>query len=175
MDYRRFPEPAAVTEREYEDWKRELVRKGKLTGRQAKLVPFAAMRRFLASGIAARMAAADRAGLLRREQVFVHGINADRLYPHFPREETILVQGIIDAFFIEAAEKGSRRLVLIDYKTDRVNSGEELLDRYRIQLELYSDALADMFHLPVSAEIFSFALGREVPVPAEGKRLEELT
>ncbi|WP_194611140.1 UvrD-helicase domain-containing protein [Clostridium vitabionis] len=175
MDYRRFPEPAAVTEREYEDWKRELVRKGKLTGRQAKLVPFAAMRRFLASGIAARMAAADRAGLLRREQVFVHGINADRLYPHFPREETILVQGIIDAFFIEAVEKGSRRLVLIDYKTDRVNSGEELLDRYRIQLELYSDALADMFHLPVSAEIFSFALGREVPVPAEGKRLEELT
>ena len=48
-----------------------------------------------------------------------------------------MVHGIIDLFF-----KEGDKLIVVDYKTDRVNkSAAELADKYRIQLELYSEAL----------------------------------
>ena len=166
MDYRRFRDLAAISEEEFETFKQELIRKNRITKRQAEAVTFAGMRPYFRSGIAARMAEADRRGLLRREQVFVHGIPADRLYPGFPKEETILVQGIIDAFFVEEAADKSRHLVLVDYKTDRVDRAETLLDRYAMQLRLYADALGDIFRLPVKeAVLYSFALRKEIPVP----------
>lgn len=51
--------------------------------------------------------------------------------------ETVLVQGIIDCYFIDSEDK----LVLLDYKTDHVESEQELINRYNVQLEIYKDAL----------------------------------
>ena len=39
-------------------------------------------------------------------------------------------------YFVEDGE-----IVLADYKTDRVDSADKLIDMYKIQLELYKDAL----------------------------------
>ena len=50
--------------------------------------------------------------------------------------EDVLIQGIIDVYFVEDGE-----IVLADYKTDRVDSADKLIDMYKIQLELYKDAL----------------------------------
>lgn len=50
--------------------------------------------------------------------------------------DEILVNGIIDCFFIE-----NNSGVLIDYKSDRIYDEEDLKARYRIQLELYRTAL----------------------------------
>lgn len=52
--------------------------------------------------------------------------------------EGLLVQGVIDCYFEE--EDG---YVLVDYKTDYIGSEgkEEILDKYRIQIELYKEAL----------------------------------
>ena len=52
-------------------------------------------------------------GLLYREQPFVLGIDAKRLDQDLPEGEKVLIQGIIDVFFIENGE-----IVLLDYKTD---------------------------------------------------------
>ena len=54
------------------------------------------------------------------------------------KNETVLVQGIIDAYFMEGDE-----IVLVDYKTDRVKRGQEqkLIDLYHVQLEDYARAL----------------------------------
>jgi ATP-dependent helicase/nuclease subunit A len=54
--------------------------------------------------------------------------------------EDVLVQGIIDVFWIEGDS-----IILLDYKTDRVDSAEELILRYKLQLELYADALSKIF------------------------------
>ena len=56
-------------------------------------------------------------------------------------EETVLVQGIIDAYFIEDDE-----IVLVDYKTDKVSPGgeQDLIDLYHIRLEDYAAALERM-------------------------------
>lgn len=110
--------------------------------------------RFLCSELGWRMWKAHREGNLYREQPFVLGIDAKRLGGDFPDRETVLIQGIIDVFFVE--EDG---LVLLDYKTDSVRSMKELWNRYETQLEYYEEALVKLMGLPVKEKIlYSFHL-----------------
>ena len=112
--------------------------------------------RFLLSPLAYRMWRAQRSGKLYREQPFVLGIDAGRLNPELPSEETVLIQGIIDVFFVE--DDG---LVLLDYKTDSVDSMEELWNRYETQLDYYQEALQKLMGKPVKERIlYSFHLGK---------------
>ena len=100
---------------------------------------------FFQSPIARRIAEADKRGDLFREKPFVMDY------------EGVLLQGIIDVFWLE-----DDQIVLLDYKTDRVQAPEELVDRYQKQLELYAQALCRIFstkeHLIESTEnyIYSF-------------------
>ena len=93
---------------------------------------------FAASSIGRRMAEAQAHGMLYREQPFVMEIAADRLMEEYAEEERVLVQGIIDAFFYEGDG-----IVLVDYKTDRVRrrDGSDLIEKYRVQLDYYAEAL----------------------------------
>ena len=113
---------------------------------------------FLKSALAARMGRADAAGLLHKEQPFVLGIPASELGEDFPGEETVLIQGIIDVYFEEDGE-----LVVADYKTDAVTQAEELVNRYRVQLDYYARALEQLTRKRVKEKIiYSFALQREI-------------
>lgn len=119
--------------------------------------------KFLQSDCAARMQKAAQNGKLKKEQPFVLGVEADRIYPENGGEksgELLVVQGIIDLFFEEDGE-----IVLLDYKTDRVRTEEELTGRYRIQLEYYQEALEKSLGKHVKEKlIYSFALGKEIRV-----------
>ena len=80
--------------------------------------------------------------------------------PEWTGEETVLVQGIIDAYFLEGEE-----IVLVDYKTDRVEPGEEekLINIYHSQLEDYARALERMLKKKVKeCYIYSFALKKPI-------------
>lgn len=114
--------------------------------------------KFLKSPLAYRMAKAGQEGKLKREQPFVLGLSADRLGVQFPETEQVLIQGIIDVFFEEEGE-----IVVADYKTDAVHSEKELIKRYQIQLDYYSEALARLTGKKVKQKIiYSFALGKEI-------------
>lgn len=54
-------------------------------------------------------------------------------------DEKVLVQGIIDLYYIDKDDK----LVLVDYKTDFVKKEEELVTKYSKQLEIYKRALQE--------------------------------
>ena len=115
---------------------------------------------FLASDIGQRMGNAYRARNLMREKPFMMGISASELDPKFPEEEMVLVQGIIDAFFIEDGE-----VVLIDYKTDRVSDGETLIRRYKKQIELYRRAIeAATGYRVKESYLYSVALRKAVQI-----------
>ncbi len=115
---------------------------------------------FINSPLAERMHDAAKAGLLWKEQPFMLGISADRLSEEFPETEQVLVQGIIDVFFEEDGE-----IVLLDYKTDVIESPRELADRYRVQLDYYGEALERMTGKRVKERIlYSFYLEEEVLV-----------
>lgn len=116
--------------------------------------------RFMNSPLAERMHRAAKTGKLRKEQPFMLGISADRLSPEFPETERVIVQGIIDVYFEEDGE-----IVLLDYKTDVIQTAEELADRYRVQLDYYGEALERLTGKRVKERVlYSFYLGKEVRV-----------
>ena len=63
------------------------------------LVDLKKVETFLGSRIAMEMAEADREGKLFKEQPFVMAIDAKRVDKKFPAHETMLIQGIIDAYY----------------------------------------------------------------------------
>lgn len=133
---------------------------GYFTKEMASCIRVKDILQFLQSNIGRRMQKAKRAGTLVAEQPFVLGVDAKTIYPEIDSKEVILVQGIIDVYFEE--EDG---LVVLDYKTDRVNSAEELTSRYRAQLAYYAEALERLTGKPVKEKkIYSFALHKEIEV-----------
>lgn len=136
---------------------KELLLEGKISEEYTAAVDRKRILHFGTSLLAERMAEADKKDKLFREQPFVLGVAAHLIKPEFPEEETILVQGIIDVYFEEDGE-----LVVADYKTDLVNSGQELWKRYRTQLDYYAEALERLTGKRVKEKIiYSFALGKE--------------
>ena len=70
----------------------------------------------------------------------------------------LLIQGIIDAYFIE-----DDKIVIVDYKTDRVDDPKELSDRYHVQLEYYARALSAMTGREIS-ELIIYSTGHKCTV-----------
>ena len=105
-----------------------MLQRGLITEDMHRLVKPAIIENFVTSEVALRMAKADIRGDLFREKPFVMDY------------EGVLVQGIIDVFWLE-----DDRIIVLDYKTDRVNEAQELVDRYKTQLDLYANALGRIF------------------------------
>lgn len=129
-----------------------MLENGKMNKLQVKSVNPWDISTFVQSDIGKRAASAVNSGRARREQPFVF------------EYEGQLIQGIIDMYFEEYGE-----LVLIDYKTDRVNKStageQELVKRYAIQLDYYAKALAQLTGKCVKEKIiYSFALGKGIIV-----------
>ena len=74
-------------------------------------------------------------------------------------EENILVQGIIDLYYINK----NNELVLVDYKTDFVQNENELIEKYKVQLELYKTALEEALQRKVDkVYIYSTQLEKNI-------------
>ena len=115
------------------------------------------------SDLAERMKKAQNEKKLYREQPFVYGLEASRLDENFPKEEKVLIQGIVDAYFEEDGE-----LVIVDYKTDAIHHPEELIARYKEQLKYYKEALGKLTAKKVKELVlYSYALNQSVKVEVE--------
>jgi ATP-dependent helicase/nuclease subunit A len=140
---------------ERDNWiKNGVVGKDELT-----CVNVAKIRDFMKTDLAHKMIKAQSKGKLYKEQSFVLGVEADKLKSTYPATETILIQGVIDIFFYE----NDKEIILADYKTDRVENADELIKRYKTQLDYYQLALERITGKKVKARyIYSFALGQEI-------------
>ncbi|GFI10918.1 ATP-dependent helicase/nuclease subunit A [Lachnospiraceae bacterium] len=133
-----------------------LVEEGRLTRAQADVVRPYDIYAFGKTKLAERMTAARRKGKLYTEQPFVIKLPACDLDLGYQSREPVLIQGIIDAYFYE--EDG---IVVVDYKTDYVKEGEELLEKYGRQLDYYETALEKLTGKKVKEKvIYSFCLGK---------------
>ena len=155
LDYARVDSQQAI-EKQME----ELLKEEKISKETAKVVRSSQISWFVRSAVGKRMKEAFVLGTLHREQQFVMSIDASERNPAWNQGEQILVQGIIDAFWEEADG-----LVLVDYKTDHVKEGQELIDRYQRQMHYYSQALERAYGKKVKeCYLYSFALGKAVAV-----------
>lgn len=168
----------------------KMLAEGRITDEMRNLVKLPLVETFMASKLGTRMKAAEQAGKLHREKAFVMGFTSEelakfgfgvmqtdiasmdmtdekhRMQSTDMGDDLTLIQGIIDVFWEE--EDG---IVVLDYKTDRVDTGKQLSDRYAAQLALYGEALERIYNpdenraIKVKERIlYSFRLGEVVPV-----------
>jgi len=90
----------------------------------------------------------------------ISSLEIDKTLDNKYKDEKVRLQGIIDCFFEYNGD-----LMLLDYKTDYVKQGneEELKEKYKKQLEYYSDAVYKMTGKKVKARyLYSFSLEKEI-------------
>ncbi len=132
----------------------KLVEQNRMETDELKLIKREQLLHFFQSELGKRMILANERGQLYREQPFVLGVPAKRIYNSVESDELVIVQGIIDAYFLE-----DDKVVLVDYKTDRVSNKEELIGRYHGQLDYYQEALEQITQKKVVEKlIYSFGL-----------------
>ncbi len=123
-----------------------------ITEQQFCMLDFNALQSFFQSGLYAEMTASKK---LYREKRFSISDILDS------SGESLLVQGVIDCFF----ENPDGTYTIVDYKTDRVRTANELIERHRVQISYYRRAVERMTGCKVSkCLLYSFALNCEVEV-----------
>ena len=128
---------------------------GKFSDEERSLLSDRSLYGFFNSDLGQRLIASKR---VERELPFSMLFDGNRVYPDVENGERLFLQGIIDTVFVE-----DDQWVLVDYKTDRVKSGDELIRRYKIQMDLYKEALERLTNMPVKASyIYSFRLHEAV-------------
>ena len=128
---------------------------GKFSDEERSLLSDRSLYGFFNSDLGQRLIASKR---VERELPFSILFDGNRVYPDVETDERLFLQGIIDTAFVEDGQ-----WVLVDYKTDRVKSGDELIRRYKIQMDLYKEALETLTDMSVKASyIYSFRLHEAV-------------
>ena len=142
---------------EIKDLIQELVDKKIITLKEAEAINKWKIFNFTKSNIWKEMCEAK---LVEREKPFYTNIPAKQIYGT-DTEESILVQGIIDLYYINQKDE----LVLVDYKTDYVENQDELITKYKTQLDLYKTALEEALNKKVSKiYIYSTYLDKEIKI-----------
>lgn len=130
-----------------------LVSDGKLTVDEAKSLNSNNLKAFFESDIGKKVLSSDK---VYKEQNFMVEVLATKVYNDLSEEfndEKIIIQGVADLCFVE-----NDGLVIVDYKTDKADE-EELVKRYKTQLDIYALALSQVFDMKVSqTAIYSFYL-----------------
>ena len=135
-----------------------LVDDGMLSEVEAEVVDKKAVSAFFISDLAKRMLSAEK---IYKEYAFTVSIPVEEMEPGIKSDdEVIIIEGVADCAFVENGE-----LVIIDFKTDKVNSGAELAEKYKEQLAIYRRCLGEVIGLPVKQTlIYSFKLGETVEI-----------
>lgn len=138
---------------------KHLVLSGMLTDEEAEAVDVKSVSAFFESEFYSRMRKSEK---IYKEYSFTCSVPVAELYPEIPdglaENEVVMIEGVADCAFVENGE-----LVIVDYKTDRAHSPEELIEKYSAQLGIYARCLSEVLGRPVrQTVIYSFRLGREI-------------
>ena len=133
---------------------------GYLTENEAITISSDKILNFFKSNIYERISASAN---VMREKKFAVLVDASKFNSSLSEElgrEKVLIQGIADCVFEEDG-----KLIIVDYKTDRTTSEEELIARHKPQLSTYKDALSEVLGKEVAAcYIYAFSLDKEIKV-----------
>lgn len=155
MQYADYSKAAENPEAEIE----RLKNMGILTPQQAEGINRNQVAEFFTSTLAKRILSSDT---VMREKKFTIEIPISEMYEGFEQfsDELMMIQGIADCAFLENGE-----LIVVDYKTDRLDSKELFREKYSAQVLLYKKALALCTGYNVKQTLlYSFHLGREIEV-----------
>ncbi len=141
---------------------KELVFKGTLDENQVAAVDFLKIVQLFTSPLGQDMIAAAVRGELWKERPFVLSVEEE--------DEAILLQGIIDCFYIHRNESGEETFVLVDYKSNSHNRWKSMesfksyiQDTYKTQMAIYKRAIEEAYDKKVSLScVYLFSSGEIV-------------
>ena len=85
------------------------------------------------------------------------------MYPEYEDltdDQQVVVQGVADCVFVEDGG-----LVVVDYKTDRAAHIAQLKQKYRLQLQTYAYAFAQILQMPVKdIQLYAFYFKKAVSI-----------
>ncbi len=129
-----------------------------ITEQEAASADISAIEGFFRSNIYSRLISSLG---VHREMRFLSEIAARRIDPTLSIDATdanIIVQGAVDLCFEEPDG-----IVVLDFKTDRVDNMHQLVSTYGEQLDIYATAAEKIFEKPVKEKIiYSFCLGQDI-------------
>ena len=137
-----------------------LINEGVFTENEADSQNINSIKNFIASDLFKRIKSAEK--FIREKQFTMTAplsfVRKD--LPEGAEKESVVLQGIMDGLIING-NTGE----IIDYKTDRVETEEELCDRYREQMRVYKAAAEQCFGLEnVTVTLYSFSLSKEISI-----------
>lgn len=136
-----------------------LIQNGTFTQEEAKALDKNKIRKFFKSDMFSRVLSAEK---FLREKEFTMSVPLN-LVLNEPKNldgESAVVQGVVDGFIVNG-ENGE----IIDYKTDRVKSADELCERYKTQMWVYKKAATECFGVKnIKVTLYSFELSKEISV-----------
>ena len=138
---------------------KRLIDKGVFAAEEAAALDKEKIRRFFESDMFKRICGGER---FLREKEFTMSVplNVIKKDIKFAEDETAVVQGVVDGFIVNG-NTGE----IVDYKTDRVKSADELCERYKTQMWVYKRAAEECFGVKnVKVTLYSFELSREISV-----------
>ena len=134
----------------------KLISKNIITEEEKKAIDMKIIENYLSSKLYKDILEAKE---VKRETPFYLNINSNEIFEE--TNEPILVQGVIDIYYISKDDK----LILVDYKTDFVKEEKELIERYKSQLDLYKRALEKALNRKVDKEcIYSTYLNKCIEI-----------
>ena len=146
----------------------EMIKKEIITEKQSMVLNPFKIYKFFKSNVGRR---ALKSHFKKREQNIYSQMNMTDIYLNnediqnnraIYEEESLMMRGIIDLYFEEEDE-----IVIVDYKTDYIDDDnkQEVIDRYKKQMELYSDALSNLTGKKVKESyLYLFNVDEEVRV-----------
>ena len=133
--------------------------KGTLTDAEADSINVEAAEIFFSSSLLGRILTSS---LVMREKKFTVEVPVSDVYEGMEKyaDEMIMIQGIADCAFLEDG-----KLVVVDYKTDRLPTEEMFREKYASQVLIYKKALKMATGYDVKETLlYSFHLGKEIKV-----------
>lgn len=145
---------------------KDLIKKDVISEKQSLVINPFKIYKFFKSNIGKRVLASQ---FIKREQSIYSQIKMNDIYLSNEdiqnnratyEEESLMLRGIIDLYFEENDE-----IVIVDYKTDYIDeyNKQEIIDRYRKQLDLYAEALNKLTGKKVKEKyLYLFNIDEEV-------------
>lgn len=137
-----------------------LLNDGKLTQEQVDMIDRKTLNEFLSTKLIDRIIASQ---LVMREKRFTARLKPSEVFDEYKdvkTDATVIIQGAVDLAFVEDG-----KLVIVDYKTDRIKDITKFAGLYKKQLDLYKSAMEQSEELTVKECILcSIHLGAYITV-----------
>jgi len=147
----------SYTKKDIQEFVEKLYMKKIISEAQKNVIPIEKIYQIMNSDFMSKVRNAKE---IYKEQPFYTYISTKEIYDTESDENT-LVQGIIDLYYIDE----NNDCILVDYKTDYVQNETELIEKYKVQLEIYKKALEDALKTKIKeCYIYSIYLNKEIRI-----------